>query len=190
MQRLWITGYRSYELNTFGDKDPKIIVIKYAIKNYIMSILENGDLDWIITGPNLGVEQWSAQVALELRKDYPIRVSIMTPYMDFGNRWGENNKEKLISLSEEVDFYASTSKNSYQSPAQLRGYQNFMITHTDRAFMIYDPEYPGKPKYDYDLIKKYQEKNQRDYPFDILDFYDLQEIAEEYQEYQENHQVK
>ena len=28
--RLWVTGYRSYELGTFGDKDPKIKVIKYA----------------------------------------------------------------------------------------------------------------------------------------------------------------
>lgn len=27
MQRLWVTGYRSYELNVFGDRDPKITVI-------------------------------------------------------------------------------------------------------------------------------------------------------------------
>ena len=49
--------------------------------------------------------------------------------------------------------------------------------------MIYDPEYPGKPKYDYNLIKKYQENN--DYDLDLIDFYDLQDAAEEYQE---NHQ--
>ena len=28
MRRLWITGYRSYELNVFKDDDPKVAVIK------------------------------------------------------------------------------------------------------------------------------------------------------------------
>ena len=60
MQRIWISGYRSYELGTFGDKDPKITVIKYAIKQYLTNLLEEGQLDWVITGANLGVEQWSA----------------------------------------------------------------------------------------------------------------------------------
>ena len=40
MQRLWVTGYRSYELNVFGDRDPKITVIKYALKNYFVSLIE------------------------------------------------------------------------------------------------------------------------------------------------------
>ena len=55
-----------------------------------------------------------------------------------------------------------------------------MLEHTDRALLLYDPEHPGKPKYDYEAIKKYQEKS--DYPLDIIDFYDLQEAAEEYEE--------
>lgn len=68
MQRLWVTGYRSYELNVFNDHDPKITIIKYALKNYFISLLEEGQLDWIITGANLGVEQWAAEVGVELNK--------------------------------------------------------------------------------------------------------------------------
>ena len=55
-----------------------------------------------------------------------------------------------------------------------------MLEHTDRALLLYDPEHPGKTKYDYEAIKKYQEKS--DYPLDIIDFYDLQEAAKEYEE--------
>ena len=183
MQRLWVTGYRSYELNIFNEKDPKITVIKYVISNYLESFLENDNLDWVITGANLGVEQWSIQAALDLKKDYPLRVSMMTPYEEFASRWNENNQEKYLNLKNKVDFFASTSNTIYKSPVQLRNYQNFMLEHTDRALMIYDPEYPGKPKYDYNLIKKYQENN--DYDLDLIDFYDLQDAAEEYQE---NHQ--
>ena len=95
MQRLWVTGYRSYELNVFGDKDPKITVIKYALSNYFKARLDDGELDWIITGANLGVEQWATQAGIELRKDYPVRVSIMTPYEEFANHWNENNQAVL-----------------------------------------------------------------------------------------------
>ncbi|MBA1394307.1 DUF1273 family protein, partial [Lactobacillus sp. XV13L] len=70
------------------------------------------------------------------------------------------------------------------SPVQLRNYQNFMLLHTDRALMIYDPESPGKPKFDYNLIKKYQENE--DYPLELIDFYDLQDAAQEYQSKQED----
>lgn len=180
MQRLWVTGYRSYELNVFGDKDPKITVIKYALKNYFTNLLEDGQLDWIITGANLGVEQWAAEVGLELGAKYPVRISVIIPYKNFANRWNENNQAKFITLKENVDFFASTSNKPYQSPVQLRNYQNFMIQHTDQAMMIYDLEHPGKPKYDYNLIQKYQEI--KDYPLDLIDFYDLQDAAEEYQE--------
>ena len=50
--------------------------------------------------------------------------------------------------------------------------------------MIYDLEHPGKPKYDYNLIQKYQET--KEYPLDLIDFYELQDMAEEYQENRKN----
>ncbi|CCI85572.1 hypothetical protein FC52_GL000263 [Lactobacillus pasteurii DSM 23907 = CRBIP 24.76] len=180
MERLWVTGYRAYELNVFGDKDPKIQVIKYALKQRLVSLLEEGALDWVITGANLGTEQWAAEVALELREEYPLKVSVIIPYENFADRWNDSNQSKFLNLKNQVDFFASTSKTPYSSPAQLRNYQNFMLKHTDSALMVYDTEYPGKPKYDYSLIRKYQESE--NYELDLLDFYDLQSFAEEYSE--------
>lgn len=178
MQRIWITGYRSYELNIFRNNDPKITIIKYAINNYLKTIAEDSELDWVISGANLGVEQWALSSAIELRKSYPLRVSMMIPYEQFSNRWNERNQLTFQALKDDVDFFASTSNMPYQSPIQLRNYQNFMLNHTDSALMIYDPEHPGKPKYDYNLIKKYQENHE--YGLKLIDFYDLQDIAEDY----------
>ncbi|WEV70171.1 DUF1273 domain-containing protein [Lactobacillus sp. ESL0785] len=180
MQRLWITGYRNYELNTFGNKDPKIKIIKLVLKKRMTAQLEDGQLDWVITGANLGVEQWASEVAIELRNTYPLHVSIITPYEGFAKRWNEANQDRFLNMKEQADFFASTSNQPYQSPVQLRNYQNFMLLHTDKALMIYDSENPGKPKFDYNLIKKYQET--KDYPLELIDFYDLQDAATEYQE--------
>lgn len=183
MQRIWISGYRSYELGTFGDKDPKITVIKYAIKQRLTSLLEEGQLDWVITGANLGVEQWSAEVALELRQDYNLRLAVMLPYLDFGSRWSENNQLKLQNLKNRADFWSATSKGPYQGGRQFREYQQFMFQHTDRALLVYDPECPGKSKYDYEMIEKYLEKRD-DYQLDLLDYYDLEQAARDYEENQ------
>lgn len=180
MKRLWVTGYRSYELSIFSDKDPKLAVIKYALNNYFKRLLEEGKIDWVISGANLGIEQWALETAVQLQDEYDIHTALMTPYLEFSKRWNENNQTKYQNLLEQVDFTASTSNYPYMSPSQLKNYQNFMLGHTDRAVLIYDPEHPGKPKYDYDVIEKYQE--QHDYPGDIIDFYDLQEAAEEYEE--------
>lgn len=104
MKRVWITGYRSYELGVFNQKDPKIKVIKYCLKNHLRSLLENGELDWVISGAQLGVEQWALEATIELQKDYPVNVSMMVPYQEFSNRWNEDNQNHFLSLKEQVDF--------------------------------------------------------------------------------------
>lgn len=184
MQRLWVTGYRNFELNTFGDKDPKIEVIKFALKERLITLLENDRLDWLITGANLGVDQWACEVALELREKYPLQISIIVPYEEFAHRWNENHQKEFAKLQSKVDFFASTSNKPYQSSVQLRNYQNFMLMHTDEALMVYDPDHLGKPKFDYELIKQYQVN--KDYPLELIDFYDLQDAAEEFQSKQKD----
>ena len=59
-----------------------------------------------------------------------------------------------------------------------------MLLHTDAALMVYDAEYPGKAKYDYDLIRNYQQTT--NYPLELIDFYDLQDAAEEYRDQEKN----
>jgi len=77
VSRLWMSGYRSYELNVFSDQDDKLKVIKYALTSYLTEQIEDG-VDWLITGGQLGVEQWCAEVGLELKKIYPeLKVAMM-----------------------------------------------------------------------------------------------------------------
>ena len=47
MTSILVTGYRSFELGIFKDKDPKIAVIKKAIKRAILGYCDQG-LDWLI----------------------------------------------------------------------------------------------------------------------------------------------
>lgn len=180
--RLWVTGYRSYELNVFNDKDPKKDVIKAVLKSNLKTRADNG-LSWIITGGQLGVEQWAVETALELKKEYAdLKVALMLPFADFGQNWQENKQQYLLKLKQSVDFSASVSKQPYRSPQQLKNYQKFMLGHTDGALLVYDPDYPGKNKFDYQAIKRQQEKSE--YATELLDMFDLQDAAAELAEQQ------
>ena len=184
MRRLWLTGYRSYELNAFQDDDPKVAVVKRVLTQRLTSLLEEDDDEfWVITGPQLGVEQWGAAVALELKKNFrQLKVAMMLPFADFGQQWNATNRDRLLNLRDRVDFAREVTTKPYESPEQLRLYQRFMLDHTDSMLMVYDPDHPGKPKYDYELAQKYGD--QQDYPVDLVDFDELQEAAIEWGEEQ------
>ena len=109
-------------------------------------------------------------------------MALMEPYTAFDQRWNEGNQEKLAIIKSKVDFTAPVTDHPYQSPQQLRTYQRFMLDHTDAMLMVYDPEYAGKPQYDYRQAQQYQE--QGDYPITLIDFDELQEAAVMWQEEQ------
>ncbi len=182
--RLWVTGYRSYELGVFGANEPKLKIIKAALKARLIDQFEQ-HLAWVISGGQLGTEQWSLEVANALKKDYPeLQTAMMLPFADFGQNWNETNQTTLAALRAQVDFSAAVSDKPYHSPQQLRNYQEFMLTHTDGALLLYDETAPGKVHYTVAAIQRYQA--QHDYPLTLLDFDELQDAANNYQEQQEN----
>lgn len=181
-KRLWVTGYRSYEIGVFSQNDPKLVVIKKALSDYLVSLLDNGKLNWVITGGQMGTEQWAIEIVSNLRNQFPdVKVSMMTPFTDFGLNWNENNQELLNFHRTLTDFSDSVSNNPYQNPQQLRNYQNFMLEHTDSALLLYDPENEGKTKFDLEAIKKYQDINP-EYSFELIDMEKLTETADSIEE--------
>ena len=183
MKRLWTTGYRAYELGVFDEKNPKVAVIKDVLQKQLRYQLDSTSEDfWLITGPQMGVERWSIESALTIKVDYPqLKIALMEPYVDFAARWNENNQASLAAIKAQVDFAGRVSEKKYESPEQLRAYQNFMLHYTDGALLIYDPERKGKTVWDWRAINRYREQN-ADYSMRMIDFDELQEAAEEYSE--------
>ncbi|WP_179395434.1 DUF1273 domain-containing protein [Lacticaseibacillus absianus] len=180
--RVWLTGYRAWELGAYGATDPKITVIKYALRNALRPLLEDG-LAWVITGGELGVEQWAASLALDLRTDYPaLKVALMLPFAEFGHQWNEANQGQLATLITQVDYHGNTSSHPYERPQQLSDYTRFMAQHTDQALFVYDPEFEGKPRFAYQTAQA--EAKRRPYPVQLLTMPDLEEAARAYGEAQ------
>ncbi|WP_303753997.1 DUF1273 domain-containing protein [Enterococcus sp. S86.2] len=172
IKTLLLTGYRSYELGVFQDKDPKIAIIKKAIKNNLLPYVDDG-LEWLIVSGNLGVEMWAAETVSELKATYPdLHLGVLFPFEEFGEQWNEGNKEKLLRLKKEADYVESVSHKPYQSPQQLQNHTNFLLQHSDGVLAVFDPEFPGKPKYLLDSATKLAENNE--YLIHLITMDDLQ----------------
>lgn len=185
VHRIWVSGYRAWELEVFSDDDPKVTVIKSVLKEQLQARLnQSTDTFWLITGPQSGIERWSLQVGLRLQSDYEqLKIGLMSPYLNVEKRWKQENQAQLAQMRSLVDFTASVSNHDYQSASQLRNYQKFMLDHTDEMLLVYDPEMENnpdkksKPFWDYRAAKQYAQNT--DYPIMLVDFDELQEAAEE-----------
>lgn len=185
LQKLLISGYRSYELNIFDQTDPKYKYLKKFLKNRLLTFIENG-VEWFIIGGELGVELWAGEIILELKEKYSeINLGVIFPYTSFGENWNEMNRGLLERVTHQADYVNYTSNKDYESPKQLKTNQVFNIRNTDGAFLIYDTiteeSASGKPKFLYDLMIQYQEKHE--YELHLASFEEIEFFIHEYEEF-------
>lgn len=157
IKRLYVTGYRDFELNIFKEDDAKIAIIKKVLKNRLVNYLEQG-LEWVLVAGNLGTEYWAAEVVNELKSNYStLQIATIYPFENFGEQWGEKNQMKRAYFKEKTDFVTATSHHPYKNPAQLRAHTQFILSHTDGSLLLYDEEFPGKSGYFSEDAHKFSE---------------------------------
>lgn len=177
IKSIYVTGYRPYELGIFNDKHPGIIIIKKAVEDQLKSLLDEG-LEWVVISGQQGVELWTAEVVIELKKDYPnLKYAMITPFLNYENNWNEVNQQKFHYVKSNADFYTSVTKRNYEAPWQFIEKDKFIVQNTDAILLIYDEDNEGSPKY----VKKYVETYMEEANYEMIKItaYDLQMIAEE-----------
>lgn len=176
LKTLYLTGYRSFEIGVFQEKDPKIQVIKNVLKRELQQYVENG-LEWVLTSGNLGVELWGSEVVSELKSEYPdLKLGIIFPFEEFGSQWNETNKMKLQTVKQLADYVDATSHQPYKAPDQLRNHTQFLLEHTGGTLMIYDKEFPGKLEFFVKSVERFSEK--KPYVIQMITMDDLQNSIE------------
>ncbi|KAB2338276.1 DUF1273 domain-containing protein [Cytobacillus depressus] len=172
-----ISGYKPFEIGVFKMDDPAVQFIKKAIKNQLISLLEEG-LEWVIISGQLGTELWAAEVVFELQlEDYPeLQLAVITPFLNQEESWKEANKEWYESVLAQADFIDAVSKKPYEKPWQFRMKNQFFVEKSDTLLLFYDTEKEGSPKYLYEEAKRKQ-----DYDIRLISFDDLQALVEEEQ---------
>lgn len=177
MQKVFVTGYKSFELGVFKNDSQEATYIKLALQKNILNMVDEG-LEWVIISGQLGVELWAAEAVIQLKQLYPhLQLAIMPPFVQHDSNWNEVNKEYYQFISSQADFVKPISNHPYISPMQFKNRDLFLLEKTDAMLILYDDEREGSPQYIWELAKKHAEN----YPYEIrqITFYDLQQVIEE-----------
>lgn len=180
IKRLFISGYRSYELGVFSKTDKKLFYIKEFLKQRIRQYADQG-LEWVIITGQLGIELWAGLALMELEDELDhLKLGVLIPFKGFGDNWNQENQTLYQKVLDYADYVNFTSNDEYKYGGQLKGNSQFVINNTDGLLIIFDPEKGGKPKFLYDQALAYKEHS--GYVVDKADFEELQEFVIDYQE--------
>lgn len=174
MSAILIAGYKATDLGIFSNKDPKLILIKRAIRKDLINLLDDG-VDWLVFQGNLGFEAWCLEIAKDLQASYPLQLATIFPFADYGKNWSEANQLTLAQFRQ-VD-YVNHSFQTYEQPRQLREHQEFLLKNVQGIYLFYDEEHPTKLSY---LDKRVREED--DFLIKRLTFDRLNDLAQDWAE--------
>lgn len=173
MKRITVSGLKPMELSIFGEDDKRIEFIKMALKKRLINLIEEG-LEWVLISGQMGVEMWTAEVVLDLKEDYDIKIAMFPPFENMQSRWPEPLQMKYAELQMTVDFFQPIYNSDYKGPYQFKARDNFLIDKSDGCLMLMDEEYPGSAGYFLDAAKEAD-----DYPIYYITPNDLDDVIEE-----------
>ena len=78
IKTVYVTGYKSYELNIFKDDVPEVSYLKKFITHKLNQLIEKG-LEWVLIQGQMGIELWTAEVVLDLKATYPELKLLFSP---------------------------------------------------------------------------------------------------------------
>lgn len=168
-----VTGYKPYEINIQQAEDQRIDFLKKAIEKQILALIDEG-LQWVVVSGQMGVELWAAEVALQLKEEYPIQLALIPPFENQDNRWPDSYQLIYQQIAEQADFYRPLYRGDYQGPYQYRAKNQWYVEQTDGCVLLMDEEYPGSTQYFYRIAQK-----QENYPIYLITPSDIEEVIEE-----------
>ncbi|QKS71305.1 DUF1273 family protein [Paenalkalicoccus suaedae] len=160
---LAVSGYKPHEIGVFNEKHEQLPFLKKAIKRKLSDLISEFGVEWITISGQAGVELWAAEACLLLQEEgVDIKLAVLAPFMEQEEKFPEKVKELYEKVWLESDFQDYITKRPYDSPAQLKLKNEFIVNKTQAMMLLYDESTEGTPKFYLEAAKKKQEST--DYP--------------------------
>lgn len=108
------TGHRPNKLFGYDyriDGNKKMLI---KLKKVIERLIEKKGFDTFITGMALGVDMWSAQIILQLKKKYPhIKLVCAIPCKNHSIKWNKEDQEIHAYIMSQADLVYYVSDEPY-----------------------------------------------------------------------------
>jgi uncharacterized phage-like protein YoqJ len=135
---LGITGHRPHKLGGYNDKTNRSSQIKLTLKQ----CFAQAKPACIISGMALGVDQWAAEVALEMG----IKVVALVPCLAQDSKWPPESRTKYVELLEKIKAAGGTieyiTKETY-TPACMHLRNQRIVDYATHMLAIWDRTWGG-----------------------------------------------
>ncbi|MGY4689947.1 DUF1273 domain-containing protein [Salibacterium sp. K-3] len=177
MKVLAVSGYKPRELGIFNPEAGEIDYIKKTVKAKLYGFMEEG-LEWVVVSGQPGVEQWTAEVVIDLKTEQPgLRLAVLPPFLHQDSIWPDHARERYQRIIQQADYSEAVSNKEYENPGQLRAKNDFIIMKTDALLVLYTEDQPGSPEYYLEAAER--KASAQHYPVYLITPDDLQQTVEE-----------
>lgn len=88
----------------FQEQHPSCVLLKELLKKEIELIITEKGITHFITGMALGVDQWAAEIVLEMKKSYPFAtLESAIPYEEQAAKWTTDQRERYYAIARQCD---------------------------------------------------------------------------------------
>lgn len=140
-KRCAFTGYRPQKL-PFGydEADLRCVEFKAHLKEIIERLIGEGYAHFI-SGGALGMDQFAAEIVVELREKYPwIILEMVSPFDEQAAKWPLKYRARLASLYGEADMITQIS-HEYTKGCYFQR-NRYLVENADLVLAAYDGQ-PG-----------------------------------------------
>lgn len=149
------TGHRP-ERFSFGydNEDEKCIRLKLLMANEIAKLIEKG-VFLFYTGMAQGVDQYGAEIILDMKRQYPhIHLIAVLPCETQANRWLPAQRERYFNIL--ADCNDVITLRAHYTPHCMLERNRYMVDHAEYLLAVYDGGHEGGTAYTVHYARKKQ----------------------------------
>lgn len=136
LKTVCFTGHRPDKLGGFDPNNPLAKKVKANLKSFIIDSINKG-YDTFISGGALGVDQWAAEIVIDLKAQYNIKLIIARPFPSQDKVWNDQSKKQFKDICSKADSIVDVNPDPYTS-WKMQARNEYMIKNSSLVIAVYD----------------------------------------------------
>ena len=131
------TGHRPMKFSFgYDEEDERCIRLKLVMARQIASLIES-HVTLFYTGMAQGVDQWGAEIVLDMKRQYPhVQLIAVLPCETQANKWSVEQRERYFNTLADCDDVITL--NTRYTPECMLERNRYMVDHADYLLAVYD----------------------------------------------------
>ena len=136
------TGHRPQKFPwRYDETDERCVKLKEALVEQIEKLVADGFMDFL-SGMAEGVDTWTAEIVLALRKQNPaLKLHCVLPCREQADKWSDSARERYRNILEQADSIVYVNRVYKQNCMLERNH--FLVDHADFLLAVYNGEQRG-----------------------------------------------